>query len=113
MFTPKTATEAALLIRRTENARNLDCAIFWNGDGTATLDSWKTNEDGKRVKSRYEIDLNKKTCSCPDFAGNRLVCKHLIYADGIARDVETEEAQETLLAQMDADAANCEGAYPY
>ena len=112
MFTPKTATEAALLIRRTENAAKMNALIFWNGDGTATLDSMKVNEEGKKVRSRYEIDLNKKTCSCPDFAGNRMVCKHLIYADGIAADMEIEEGQESLLAQMDEDAETAE-VYPY
>jgi hypothetical protein len=113
-LTPKTAMQAARIIRVTEAARKLDAVCFWNGDGTCTLDSWKTNADGKRIKSRYEVDLNAKTCTCPNFAEYGDFCKHLIYADNIAAAQEdAETAQESLLAQMDADAANCEGAYPY
>ena len=111
--TPHTAIEASRLIRCTEAAAKLDGVIFWNGDNTCTLDSWKTNEAGKRVKSRYELDLDASRCSCPNWAEYRNFCKHLIYAEAVARDMEIEEGQELLLAQMDADAANCEEAYPF
>ena len=111
--TPHTAIEASRLIRCTEAAAKLDGVIFWNGDNTCTLDSWKTNEAGKRVKSRYELDLDASRCSCPNWAEYRNFCKHLIYAEAVARDMEIEEGQELLLAQMDADAANCEEAYHF
>ena len=84
MFTPKTAIEASRLIRSTEAAAKLEAVIFWNGDNTCTLDSWKTNEAGKRVKSRCELDLTVQTCTCPDFEKNGLFCKHLIYAVAVA-----------------------------
>ena len=114
-FNPCTATEASRLIRCTEASFKLDCTMFWNGDGTLTLYSHKANEEGKSVKSRYELDLNKPTCTCPDFAkpGHGTFCKHLIFAERVARDVEIEEAQESLLAQMTEDAENAEMAYPY
>lgn len=111
-FTPRTATEASRLIRCTEASFKLDAVMFWNGDNTCTMDSWKTNEAGKRVKSSYEVDLNKGTCTCPNFAEYGLFCKHTIKADRAAADMEAETAQESLLAQMDADAEAAE-VYPY
>ena len=113
MFTPKTAIEASRLIRCTEAAAKLEAVIFWNGDNTCTLDSWKTNVAGKRVNSRYELELNGPTCTCPDFEKNGLFCKHLIYAGAVAVQEAIEEAQESLLAQMTADAENAEMAFPY
>jgi hypothetical protein len=112
-FAPKTAIEASRLIRSTEAAAKLDACIFWNGDNTCTLDSWKMGEAGKKVKSRYELDLTAQTCTCPDFEKNGLFCKHLIYAGAVSVQAIIEEQQEALLAQMDADAANAEGVYPY
>ena len=112
-FPTNTIQQASRLIRCTEAAAKLDAGIFWNGDNTCTLDSWKTDENGKRVKSRYELNLNKSTCTCANWAEYRNFCKHLIYAEGVAREAEIEEGQEALLSQMDADAANCEGAYPW
>jgi len=113
MFTPKTAIEASRLIRCTEAAAKLDAMMFWNGDGTLTMDSCKVNEEGKRITSRYELDLDDSLCSCPDWAKYRNFCKHLIKAEAVARDVEIEEAQEDLLAQMTEDAENAEMAFPY
>jgi len=105
--------EASRLIRCTEAAAELDAVIFWNGDGTCTLDSWKTNEAGKRVKSRYEVDLNSYTCTCADYASQGRFCKHLLRAESVAHQAAIEEQQEAMLAQMDSDAANCEEVYPY
>jgi hypothetical protein len=111
-LTPNTAMKAARLIRVTEAARNLDAVVFWNGDNKCTLDSWKTNEAGNRVKSRYEVDLNAGTCTCPNFEEYGDYCKHLLYADRISDDMDSEEAQESLLGQMDADEESAE-LYPY
>ena len=111
-FTPKTATEASRLIRCTEASFKLDATMFWNGDNTLTMYSAKT-VDGKRIQSRYEIDLNSPTCTCPDFKANGMFCKHTIKADRTAADMEIEEGQEALLAQMTADAENAEMAFPY
>ena len=110
-FTPRTATEASRLIRSTEASFKLDCTMFWNVDNTLTMYSVKV-ENEIRTKSRYEIDLNKGTCTCPDFEKNGLFCKHTIKADRTAADMEAETAQESLLAQMDADAETAE-LYPY
>jgi len=113
-FTPRTATEASRLIRCTEAAKALDAGIFWNGDGTATLDSWKMDEaTGRKVKSRYEIDLNRSTCTCANWAEFRNFCKHLIYAEWVDMEAGMEAGQEELLSQMEAEAENAEGAYPY
>ena len=111
-FTPRTAIEAARLIRCTEASFKLDAAMFWNGDNTLTMYSAKV-VDGKRIRSAYEVDLNKGTCTCPDFSANKLFCKHIIKAERTAADMEAETAQEALLSQMDEEAANCEGAYPW
>ena len=111
-FTPRTATEASRLIRSTEASFKLDCTMFWNGDNTLTMYSVKV-ENGVRTKSRYEIDLNKGTCTCPNFAEHGLFCKHTIKADRAAADMEIEEGQESLLAQMTEDAENAEMAFPY
>ena len=83
---PRTATEAHRLACTAEAAAKLDAVMFWNGDNTCTLDSWKTNEDGKRVKSRYEVDLNAETCTCPDFTERGKYCKHLLKAESVAND---------------------------
>ena len=93
-FTPRTAIEASRLIRCVEAAKQMNALLFWNGDGTATIDNMKVNEDGKRVKSRYEIDLNKLSCACPDWADHRNFCKHLIYAEGIATDVNLGKSRK-------------------
>ena len=111
-LTTNTAMKAARLIRVTAAAAKLDAVIFWNGDNTCTLDSWKTTEEGNAVKSRYEVDLNAGTCNCPNYAEYKTYCKHLIYCDSIAAQEAATEAQETMLSQMDSDAEAAE-LYPY
>ena len=111
-FTPRTAIEASRLIRSTEASFKLNAVIFWNGNNTCTLDSWKTTEEGNAVKSRYEVDLNAGTCNCPNYAEYKTYCKHLIYCDSIAAQEAATEAQETMLSQMDSDAEAAE-LYPY
>ena len=111
-FTPRTATEASRLIRSTEASFKLDCTMFWNGDNTLTMYSVKV-ENEIRTKSRYEIDLNEGTCNCADYISRGSFCKHLLKADRTAADMEIEEGQESLLAQMTEDAENAEMAFPY
>jgi hypothetical protein len=106
------AVEASRMARAFEAAKQLDAVVFWNGDGACTLDSWKTDPDGKRRKDRYEVDLDAYTCTCPAYADDKTFCKHLIYADFLADDIAAGEAQELLLGQMDADADAAE-LYPY
>lgn len=95
-LTPRTTTEALRLAKTIEAVANLDMDMFWVGDGTCTVHSWKTDEAGKRVKSRYEVDLNNWTCTCADFTGRGHYCKHLLKC----REVEQETLQMELLEDM-------------
>jgi len=95
-LTPRTAIEALRLARTVEAAAKLELDMFWNGDGTCTAYSWKTNDQGKRVKSRYEVDLNAYSCTCDDFRSRGRFCKHLFRCEDVAR----EEAEEAFLESM-------------
>ncbi|MCW3050853.1 MAG: hypothetical protein JWN14_23 [Chthonomonadales bacterium] len=92
-LTPKTAMEALRLAKTFEAATKLEAVMFWNGNGTCTLDSWKTDENGKRVRRSYEVDLNAWTCTCADFQGRGQYCKHLLHA----REVALEEEYITMM----------------
>jgi hypothetical protein len=96
-LTPRTATEALRLAKTMEAVAKLELDMFWAGDGTATVYSWKMDETGKRVKSRYEVDLNKWTCTCADFSGRGHYCKHLLKC----REVEEETLQMDLMEDME------------
>ena len=93
---PRTATEALRLAKTFEALATMEMDMYWAGDGTCTAYSWKLDQDGKKVKSRYEIDLNAWSCTCPDFQNRGSYCKHLLRA----RDVEIAEAEEEFIQNL-------------
>jgi predicted nucleic acid-binding Zn finger protein len=94
-LTPRTAAEALRMVKADEAAQAGDFDVWPNGDGTATVDSWKTI-DGKRKFSRYAVNLNEGKCTCQDFIKRGRFCKHLLLVDDMAR----AEAQEDFLQSM-------------
>lgn len=79
--------------RAKEAMKNGDFVWWFHGDGMITLDSWKAPKEGKRNYTRYTIDLNAETCTCPAFEHHK-VCKHLIATILHVQAIEEEEAQE-------------------
>ena len=109
---PRTAMEALRLARTVEAAAKLDVSIWPNGDGTAVMDSWKTNDSGAYRYTRYTVDLNKFTCTCEDFKARGRYCKHLLRLKSVAEEEDREEMLLARIAEMDADAETAE-LYPY
>ena len=87
---PKNAMQALRLARCAENARRGEFDVFPQGDGKVSLYSWKADEQGKRTKTLYIVDVEEWACTCPDFTAHRDFCKHLIYTDDLARQEEEE-----------------------
>ena len=100
-ISPRTALEATRLIRCTEAAAKLDATIWPNGDGTAAMDSWKTDENGKNRYTRYTVDLNRWSCDCPDYTAQGRYCKHLLRLRDVADEEDREEALLARIEQME------------
>ena len=53
-------------------------AIKQGADGAWVVPSQSLN-------GKYRVDLNAKTCSCPDFELRQLACKHVYAAEFVSR----------------------------
>ena len=92
-LTPRTASEALRMAKTSEAAAKLDLSIWPNGDGTSMVDSWRTDENGSYRYTRYTVDLNNFSCTCPDYAKRGKYCKHLLKLQEIA-DAEVVEQED-------------------
>lgn len=59
--------------KRAETAVEMDSDVNWTGEQTAEVDSESSDKT-------YEVDLEARTCTCPDHVFRGTTCKHLYKA---------------------------------
>lgn len=101
MYTPKNASEALRQARSAEKA----LTMFQDGytmqplfDDTITEVYLVTSPAG----NRYNVDMAKQICSCPDFTRHQDCCKHLIAVEYSLLEAENAAYDRYAEGELDA-----------